>query len=101
MESATSDTADEFWGAGRSCLSSLMRGDPFDGPDGKAGLLDMFEGQRQLLVWHFMFDPSWDEGCPSCSLILHARDSTLVAISRAPIEKLVAYKRRMGWTIPW
>jgi predicted dithiol-disulfide oxidoreductase (DUF899 family) len=83
----------------------------FDGPDGKAGLLDVFDGRRQLLVWHFMFDPSWDEGCPSCSFIidhigfqlshLHARDTSLAAISRAPIEKLAAHKQRMRWTIPW
>lgn len=82
----------------------------FDGPDGKASLLDLFDGRRQLLVWHFMFDPSWDAGCPSCSLIidnvghlshLHARGTSLVAILRAPFEKLATYKRRMGWTIPW
>jgi predicted dithiol-disulfide oxidoreductase (DUF899 family) len=64
-----------------------------------------------LIVHHFMFDPNWDEGCPTCSFTadhigdhlehLHARDTSLVAISRAPIEKLEAYKRRMGWTIPW
>ncbi len=82
----------------------------FEGPDGRVSLLDLFDGRRQLIVYHFMFDPSWDEGCPSCSLIidnvghlshLHARDTSLVAISRAPFEKLAAYKRRMGWTIPW
>jgi predicted dithiol-disulfide oxidoreductase (DUF899 family) len=83
----------------------------FDGPAGKAGLLDLFDGRRQLLVHHFMFDPSWEEGCPTCSFAadhigdhlehLHARDTSLVAISRAPIDKLEAYKRRMGWKIPW
>jgi predicted dithiol-disulfide oxidoreductase (DUF899 family) len=82
----------------------------FDGPDGKAGLLDLFDGRRQLLVWHFMFYPHWEAGCPSCSLVidnvghlshLHARDTSLVAISRAPIEKLTAYKQRMGWAVPW
>jgi predicted dithiol-disulfide oxidoreductase (DUF899 family)/predicted enzyme related to lactoylglutathione lyase len=83
----------------------------FDGPDGKARLLDLFDGRRQLLVYHFMFDPGWDEGCPSCSFLidhigyqlnhLHARDTSMVLISRAPIEKLSAYKQRMGWTIPW
>jgi len=82
----------------------------FEGPDGKATLFDLFDGRGQLLVYHFMFDPSWDEGCPSCSFVmdnlghlshLHARDTTWVAISRAPIDKLEAYQRRMGWTFPW
>ncbi|MBI3982072.1 MAG: DUF899 domain-containing protein [Gemmatimonadetes bacterium] len=83
----------------------------FDGPDGKASLLDLFDGRRQLLVHHFMFDPSWDEGCPTCSFTadhigdrlqhLHARGTSLVAVSRAPIEKLEAYKGRMGWKTPW
>lgn len=82
----------------------------FDGPDGKVGLLDLFDGRRQLLVWHFMFYPHWEAGCPSCSLIidnvghlshLHARDTSLVAISRAPIETLASYRERMGWAVPW
>src|SRR5438876_12207896 len=68
----------------------------FEGPDGEAGLLDLFDGRRQLIVRHFMFDPSWDEGCPSCSAgadeisdgllaHLHARDTTLVVVARAPL----------------
>jgi predicted dithiol-disulfide oxidoreductase (DUF899 family) len=72
----------------------------FDGPDGKTDLVDLFEGRRQLIVQHFMFDPSWDEGCPSCTAAsdeisagllehLHARDTTLAVVSRAPIEKIV------------
>jgi predicted dithiol-disulfide oxidoreductase (DUF899 family) len=82
----------------------------FDGPDGRVGLLDLFEGRRQLIVYHFMFDPTWDEGCPSCSFVadnighlahLHARDTSLVLVSRAPLPKLNAYKARMGWTVPW
>ena len=82
----------------------------FDGEHGKATLLDLFEGRRQLLVHHFMFDPEWDEGCPSCSFAidsvghlshLHARGTTLALVSRAPLEKLLAYRRRMGWEIPW
>jgi predicted dithiol-disulfide oxidoreductase (DUF899 family) len=84
----------------------------FDGPDGKAGLLDLFDGRRQLIVQHFMFDPAWDEGCPSCSAgadeisagllsHLHARDTTLVVISRARLEKLDRYKGAKGWTFPW
>jgi predicted dithiol-disulfide oxidoreductase (DUF899 family) len=86
----------------------------FEGPDGKAGLLDLFEGRRQLIVYHFMFAPGvngWpDAGCDGCSMVvdnighlahLHARDTSLVLVSRAPVEKIEAYKRRMGWTVPW
>jgi predicted dithiol-disulfide oxidoreductase (DUF899 family) len=84
----------------------------FEGPDGKATLLDLFDGRRQLIVGHFMFDPSWDDGCPSCSAgadevsnglleHLHARDTTLVYVSRAPLDKLERYKARKGWTFPW
>jgi len=82
----------------------------FAGPAGQVSLRDLFEGRRQLLIYHFMFDPSWEEGCPSCSFVidnlghlshLHARNTSWAAISRAPIEALEAYKRRMGWTIPW
>jgi len=82
----------------------------FDGPDGKTDLAGMFEGRRQLVVYHFMFDPDWDEGCPACSFLcdnighlahLHARDTTLAAVSRAPLAKLQAYRERMGWTFPW
>jgi predicted dithiol-disulfide oxidoreductase (DUF899 family) len=82
----------------------------FEGPDGKVGLPDLFEGRRQLVVHHFMFDPSWDAGCPSCSLLMdnlghlshrHARNTTFAAISRAPYGKIVAYRRRMGRTFPW
>jgi predicted dithiol-disulfide oxidoreductase (DUF899 family) len=82
----------------------------FEGSDGSATLLDLFDGRGQLLVYHFMFDPSWDEGCESCSLLvdsivnldhLHARDTSLVLVSRAPHEKLERYRTRMGWTVPW
>jgi predicted dithiol-disulfide oxidoreductase (DUF899 family) len=84
----------------------------FAGPDGEASLLDLFEGRSQLIVNHFMFDPEWEEGCPSCSAgademadgllaHLHARDTTLVQIARAPIEKIEAYKAKRGWTFPW
>jgi predicted dithiol-disulfide oxidoreductase (DUF899 family) len=84
----------------------------FEGPDGEASLLDLFEGRRQLIVVHFMFDPSWDEGCASCSASadeisdgflehLHVRDTTLVHVSRAPIDKIEAYKVKKGWTFPW
>jgi predicted dithiol-disulfide oxidoreductase (DUF899 family) len=82
----------------------------FEGPDGPVSLLDMFEGRRQLIVQHFMFDPAWDQGCPVCSYQadnvgdlahLHARDTTFAAVSRAPIGKIEAFRRRMGWTFPW
>jgi predicted dithiol-disulfide oxidoreductase (DUF899 family) len=82
----------------------------FEGPAGKARLGDLFEGRRQLLVYHFMFHPDWDEGCPSCSYAvdnvgrlehLHASDTTFVLISRAPLAKIEKWQARMGWTIPW
>jgi predicted dithiol-disulfide oxidoreductase (DUF899 family) len=82
----------------------------FEGPDGKASLFDLFEGRSQLIVYHFMFDPSWDEGCPGCSFIvdnighpahLHTRDTSLAVISRAPLAKSRPFKTRMGWTLPW
>jgi predicted dithiol-disulfide oxidoreductase (DUF899 family) len=82
----------------------------FEGSAGKARLGDLFEGRSQLLVYHFMFHPDWDEGCPSCSYAvdnvgrlehLHASDTTFVLISRAPLAKIEKWKARMGWTIPW
>jgi predicted dithiol-disulfide oxidoreductase (DUF899 family) len=82
----------------------------FEGPDGGASLLDLFEGRRQLIVDHFMFDPSWDDGCPSCSgrvdqygnlAYLHARNTTMAVVSRAPLDKIQPFKERMGWTFPW
>ena len=82
----------------------------FEGPDGEAGLLDMFEGRRQLIVQHFMFDPEWEDGCPSCTYFsedlghlphLHEKDTSFVVISRAPLRKIEAYKRKRGWTFPW
>jgi predicted dithiol-disulfide oxidoreductase (DUF899 family) len=82
----------------------------FDGPDGKVTLLDLFEDRRQLLLYHFMFGPNQDAGCDGCSMFvdqighlahLHARDTSLALVARAPITKLEAYRKRMGWTIPW
>jgi peroxiredoxin len=83
----------------------------FDGRNGKQTLADLFAGRSQLVVQHFMFAPDWSEGCKSCSfwadgferMIPHlaARDTTLVAISRAPLQKLDAFKARMGWTFDW
>jgi predicted dithiol-disulfide oxidoreductase (DUF899 family) len=82
----------------------------FEGPKGKASLLDLFEGRRQLIIDHFMFDPEWDEGCSSCSgrvdqygnlAHLHARDTTMAVVSRAPIAKIERFKASKGWTFPW
>jgi predicted dithiol-disulfide oxidoreductase (DUF899 family) len=82
----------------------------FEGPQGPATLLDLFENRRQLIVDHFMFDPAWDEGCSSCSARvdqygnlehLHERDTTIAAVSRAPLPKLQAFKSRQGWRFPW
>jgi predicted dithiol-disulfide oxidoreductase (DUF899 family) len=83
---------------------------PFVGSEGQTTLLDMFEGRRQLIVYHFMFGPTWDAGCVGCSMLtdnighlahLHARDTSLVLVSRAPFEKLARFRERMGWRIPW
>lgn len=83
----------------------------FDSPDGKVALADLFAGRSQLAVYHFMFGPDWEEGCPSCSFVsdhldgtlphLAARGVTLVAVSRAPIAKIDAFKKRMGWRFNW
>ena len=83
-----------------------------DGPDGAVGLIDLFDGRRQLIVQHFMFDPSWDDGCPSCTaasdelsdgLIAHlnARETSIAVVSRAPLTKIERYKAKRGWTFPW
>jgi predicted dithiol-disulfide oxidoreductase (DUF899 family) len=82
----------------------------FAGPNGKASLLDLFEGRRQLIVYHFMFGPSQKEGCTGCSMMvdqlghlahLHARDTSYAVVSRAPLARLEAYRKRMGWSFPW
>jgi predicted dithiol-disulfide oxidoreductase (DUF899 family) len=83
----------------------------FDGPNGKERLADLFDGRSQLIVYHFMFAPEWDEGCPHCSfwadnfnnIIVHLnqRDLTMVAISRAPLKKLKDFEKRMAWTFKW
>lgn len=83
----------------------------FDTVGGRKTLGELFEDRRQLLVYHFMFGPDWDAGCPSCSfwadgydrnfVHLAQRDITLIAVSRAPLEKLQAYRDRMGWTFSW
>ena len=88
----------------------------FAGPEGPAGLCDLFEGRRQLIVYHFMWRhaesgfPGQDQGCPTCSVVadnighlshLHACDTTLVLVSRAPWASIQRFQRRMGWAVPW
>jgi predicted dithiol-disulfide oxidoreductase (DUF899 family) len=83
----------------------------FEGPNGRADLRELFEGRRRLIVYHFPFDPAWDEGCESCSHLadhfaggivhLPARDTSFAAVSRAPIAKIESCQKRMGWTFPW
>jgi len=83
----------------------------FDGPRGRQTLADLFDGRSQLVVYHFMFSPEWDAGCKSCSfwadnfngidVHLKHRDVSFVAVSRAPLAKIEAFRRRMGWTFKW
>src|SRR5262245_22658417 len=104
----------------RDALAAMRRRQPmvaiekdyvFEGPDGKASLLDLFEGRRQLIIYHFMFAPGVDgwprAGCPGCSFVadqichlahLHARDTSLAFVSRAPLAHIQRYRKRMGWT---
>jgi predicted dithiol-disulfide oxidoreductase (DUF899 family) len=104
----------------RDALSAARRALPwekvekdyvFEGEKGPVGFADLFGGKSQLIVQHFMFGPDWESGCKSCSfwidnyerILVHLshRDVTLVAVSRAPLERLLAYKRRMGWSLDW
>jgi predicted dithiol-disulfide oxidoreductase (DUF899 family) len=84
----------------------------FEGPNGNARLLDFFDGRRQLILRHFMFDPRWEDGCPSCTagidemadgLLEHlaTRDTSFVVVARAPIDKIERYKAKRGWTVPF
>jgi predicted dithiol-disulfide oxidoreductase (DUF899 family) len=82
----------------------------FDGASGKRRLKDLFEDSRQLVIYHFMFDPSWENGCPGCTGyanalgdlgMLHKCDTTFAMVSRAPLAKLEAYKAKKGWNVPW
>jgi predicted dithiol-disulfide oxidoreductase (DUF899 family) len=82
----------------------------FEGPHGQARLIDLFEGRRQLIVYHFMFEPDADQGCSGCSFQiddlcnlthLHARRTTFVLISRAPLARIEPFRKRMGWDVPW
>jgi predicted dithiol-disulfide oxidoreductase (DUF899 family) len=104
----------------RDALAAKVRGLPwvkvdksytFEGPTGKVSLADLFGPHSQLIVYHFMFDPTWSQGCKSCSFIadhynplvvhLAERDIALVTISKAPLAKIDAFRARMGWTFPW
>jgi predicted dithiol-disulfide oxidoreductase (DUF899 family) len=83
----------------------------FDAPQGKKSLAELFDGRSQLLIYHFMLGPDWEAGCPGCSFLsdhvdgtlphLNNHDVTWVAVSRAPLAKIEAYKKRMGWKFPW
>lgn len=82
----------------------------FTGPEGKRSLAELFEGRRQLMIYHFMWLDDTDQGCPSCSLTadnighlshLHAVDTTLALVSRAPYDSIERFRKRMGWTVPW
>ena len=83
----------------------------FDTPEGRRSLADLFDGRSQLIVYHFMYGPDWEAGCPGCSFLadhidgmlphLNHHDVTMIAVSRAPLEKLTAYRKRMGWRFPW
>lgn len=82
----------------------------FEGPNGKPSLTELFDARRQLIVYHFMFDPEWDQGCSGCTgyvdavgdlSMLKDLDTTFVVVSRAPLAKLEAYKTLKGWSIPW
>src|SRR5437899_10793461 len=83
----------------------------FEGPDGKEMLADLFEGRSQLIIYHFMLGPGWEEGCKSCSYLadhfdaanwhLPYRDVSFVVISRAPLSEIERYKKRMGWRFRW
>ncbi|CDZ65326.1 CalU12 protein [Neorhizobium galegae bv. orientalis] len=83
----------------------------FDTPKGRKSLADLFDGRSQLIVYHFMLGPDWDAGCPGCSFLsdhidgtlphLNNHDVTFIAVARAPLDKIEAYKKRMGWKFPW
>ena len=83
----------------------------FETPEGRKTLADLFDGRSQLIVYHFMYGPDWEAGCPGCSFMadhidgmlphLNNHDVTMIAVSRAPLEKLETYKKRMGWKFPW
>ncbi len=93
-------------------MTEVAKDYELEGPDGNVSLPDLFEGRRQLIVYHFMFHPDWEEGCPSCTAgtselspgfldHLHTRDTSYAMVSRAPVAKLERWKAAQGWDIPW
>jgi predicted dithiol-disulfide oxidoreductase (DUF899 family) len=91
-------------------MVAIEREFTLEGRDGPVKLHDLFEGRHQLLLYHFMFGPNQEAGCDGCSMVidqvghlahLHARDTSFAIVSRAPIARIEAYRKRMGWTIPW
>lgn len=110
---------EKAWTKERDRLSEERRALPcvkvedyvFNGPNGPIALSELFDGRSQLIVYHFMFDPEWTDGCPSCSFLIdhvegaqqhfEHRDISFACVSRAPIEKIEVYKRRMGWDFQW
>jgi predicted dithiol-disulfide oxidoreductase (DUF899 family) len=98
----------------RMPMTKIDKAYAFEGPEGKVGLLDLFEGRRQLILYHFMFGPGaggWPTaGCPGCSMVLdqlghlahfHARDTSFALVSIAPLASIEAYRKRMEWDVPW
>src|ERR1700688_123750 len=91
-------------------MVKIEKGYVFEGPKGKQRLKALFDGRRQLIVYHFMFDPAWDKGCSGCTGYVAALgdlsklndlDTTFVLVSRAPLAKLDVYKTQKGWNVPW
>ncbi len=111
QEKAHTRRADELAAQRRRLpMVEVEAGYRFAGTDGEVGLLDLFDGRSQLIVYHFMFHPDWDAGCDGCSWFvdgltdtrhLAARDVSVALVSRAPLAKLLAYRARMGWEVPW
>lgn len=111
-QEAAAARAREAANAARRSLPAVMvdKDYTFEGPAGKVSLLDLFEGRRQLIVYHFMFSPDWNQGCPYCSHLidqvghlahLHALDTTFAVVSKAPSAKIEPFRQRMGWDLPW
>lgn len=91
-------------------MVKLEKNYELEGESGRVSLGDLFEGRSQLIVYHFMFGPDWDAGCPGCSWVvdamshpahLNSRDISLALVSRAPLDSLLSYRSRMGWQLPW
>ncbi len=111
QEKALTRMKDSISAARRRMSMIEVRADyAFEGPEGTITLLDLFDGRPQLIVQHFMFGPDWKEGCDGCSMMaehigplshLHARRTSFVLASRAPLDRLLDFRQRMGWDLPW